>query len=199
MSTFHALFMAGSPDGEDSVLPEYMDFSVTGPKDESNQQKQVIEFYKMLRPSLVIYLRSMGLTRDEADDVIQESFLRLVRHLANSGKEDNLRSWIFRVAHNLSMDLYRADRRNLDCSETALRLANDRSDPAPNPEEKYLQEEEFRRLDAAISKLTAQQRRCILLRAQGLRYREIAAVLGIGVPTVCDLVHRAIVRLAGDL
>jgi RNA polymerase sigma-70 factor (ECF subfamily) len=141
----------------------------------------------------------MGLTRDESEDVIQESFLRLVRHLVGGGKEDNLRSWIFRVAHNLSIDLYRADKRNLDSGETAQRILSERHDPAPNPEERYLQEEEFRRLDAAMSKLTAQQRRCILLRAQGLRYREIAQVLGIGVPTVCDLVHRAIVRLAGEL
>lgn len=113
--------------------------------------------------------------------------------------DDNLRSWIYRVAHNLSVDLYRADRRNLDASEESLRCAREQIDPAPNPEEKYLQEEEFRRCDAAISTLTPQQRRCILLRAQGLRYREIADVLGIGIPTVCDLVHRAIVRLAGVL
>lgn len=190
---------AGVPGGGDSVVRRYMDLSVTEPNDESSQQKRVIEFYKALKPSLVTYLRSMGLTRDEADDVIQESFLRLVRHLVSGGKEDNLRSWIFRVAHNLSMDVHREERRNVDASDAALQLAGNHSDPAPNPEESYLQEEEFRRLDAAIFRLTLQQRRAVLLRAEGLRYREIAEILGVGVPAVCDLVHRAILRLAREL
>src|SRR5215475_6889326 len=74
-------------------------------------RKRIVELYSEIRPALSGYLYSRGLSQDHTEDIIQETFLRLVRHGANSGADDNLRAWVFRVAHNLSMDLHRAERR----------------------------------------------------------------------------------------
>ena len=57
----------------------------------------------------------------------------------------------------------------------------------------------MRRLDAGIAQLTEPQRQCLYLRAQGLRYREIAVVLGISVSSAAELLQRAVVKLNGEL
>jgi RNA polymerase sigma-70 factor (ECF subfamily) len=59
-----------------------------------------------------------------------------------------------------------------------------------------LEKEKFRRLANAMRLLTELERECLLLRAGGLRYREIGDVLGIATSTVGDTVERAIKKLA---
>src|ERR1700733_6670819 len=56
--------------------------------------------YSELRKPLLRYLVCLGLSMDEAQDVVQEAFLSLHRHLTAGGAKENIRSWLFRVAHN---------------------------------------------------------------------------------------------------
>src|ERR1700719_5258858 len=56
--------------------------------------------YRELRKPLLRYLVCLGLTSDEAQDVVQDAFLSLQRHLASDGTQENIRGWLFRVAHN---------------------------------------------------------------------------------------------------
>src|SRR5208282_3184176 len=56
--------------------------------------------YRELRKPLLRYLVCLGLSSDEAQDVAQDAFLSLHRHLSAGGSEQNIRSWLFRVAHN---------------------------------------------------------------------------------------------------
>ena len=78
---------------------------------ERDRQGKVMELYEAWHLSLFRYLRTLGLHRERAEDVVQETFLRLTGHLARGGAETNLRSWIFQVAFNLTMDGHRVDRR----------------------------------------------------------------------------------------
>ena len=64
------------------------------------------------------------------------------------------------------------------------------------PEKAILEKEKFRRLRAAVGLLAESERECLLLRAGGLRYREIGDVLGLATSTVADTVERAIKKLA---
>jgi RNA polymerase sigma-70 factor (ECF subfamily) len=160
----------------------------------------IVALYDELRPSLYGYLICLGLTSYEADDVIQEAFLGLFQHLEAGGKDDNLRGWVFRVAHNLSRNLQKRERRLVSDTETdGEHLVLERPDTALNPEDQYVWKEHLRRLEAAIGHLTEQQCQCLYLRAEGLRYREIAHVLGIGVSRVPQLLQRAIVRITDEL
>ena len=130
---------------------------------------------------------------DEAQDVVQDAFLSLQRHLASDGKQGNIRGWLFRVAHNQARNrqtsYYRRFSEPLDGEMDFL--ADDAT-----PEQRVLEKEKFRRLAAAIRLLTESERECLLLRAGGLRYREIGEVLGMAVSTVGDTVERAIKKLA---
>jgi RNA polymerase sigma-70 factor (ECF subfamily) len=150
---------------------------------EINPWKQGLELYDQLRPSLLAYLHNLGLSRENGEDVLQETFVRLVEHIRSKTADDNLRGWIYRVAYNLSMDIHRMERRyppcSLDWMDALEPSCREPVDPAPGPEERVIQGEDSHRLKSAVLTLTLQQRNCVLLRAKGLRYTEIAATLGI--------------------
>lgn len=61
---------------------------------------ETTHLYRELRKPLLRYLACLGLSADEAQDVVQDAFLSLHKHLAAGGSQENIRSWIFRVAHN---------------------------------------------------------------------------------------------------
>src|SRR5215471_19708019 len=63
---------------------------------------EVAVLYRELRKPLLRYLVCLGLSGDEAQDVVQDTFLGLQRHMNAGGEEDNIRGWLFRVAHNLA-------------------------------------------------------------------------------------------------
>jgi RNA polymerase sigma-70 factor (ECF subfamily) len=156
-------------------------------------QREATILYNELRKPLLRYLASIGLSRDEAQDVVQDAFVALERHLAAGGSDHNLRSWLYRVAHNEARNRQKSySRRFAVPLEGAVDAVADRA----TPEQAVLQKEKFRQLVAAVRLLSVEERECLLLRSEGLRYREIAEVLGMATSTVGDIVERAIRKLA---
>src|ERR1700692_3735849 len=149
--------------------------------------------YCDLRKPLLRYLVCLGLSSDEAQDVVQDAFLSLQRHLASDRKQENIRGWLFRVAHNQARNRQTSYHRRF--SEPLDGEMDFLADDA-TPEQRVLEKEKFRRIAAAIRLLTLSERECLLLRAGGLRYRQIGEVLGMAVSTVGDTVERAIKKLA---
>ena len=149
--------------------------------------------YRELRKPLLRYLVCLGLSSDEAQDVVQDAFLILHRHLASGGSQENLRGWLFRVAHNQARNRQNRYDRNFSA---AHQMEIDAASHEGTPERAVLEKEKFERLGKAIRLLSASERECLLLRASGLRYREIGEVLGIATSTVSDTVDRAVKKLA---
>ena len=149
--------------------------------------------YRELRKPLLRYLVCLGLTSDEAQDVVQDAFLSLHRHLSSGGSRENIRSWLFRVAHNGARN-----RQNRYDRRFSAPMDPDVDGPADEktPERAVLEKEKFLRLERAMEQLTPLEKECVLLRAEGLRYREIGEVLGMATSTVGDTVDRAIRKLA---
>ena len=154
---------------------------------------EVTALYRELRKPLLRYLACLGLTSDEAQDVVQDTFLSLQRHLASGGDQENIRGWVFRVAHNLARNRQTSYHRRY--GET-LDGGKDFPAQVATPEQVVLEKEKLRRFAAAIHLLAKSERECLLLRAAGLRYREIGEVLGIATSTVGDTVERAMKKLA---
>lgn len=153
-------------------------------------------WFDELRVPVYRYLVCNGLVSADAEEVVQETFLRLYCHLTSRGNRANLRGWIFEVARNAARDR----RKSAGWQRTvALDPAAGIADPGAGPEDEAIRQERGRRLQAAIERLSAPQRECILLRISGLRYREIAEVLGINVASVGELVARATARLSEDV
>jgi RNA polymerase sigma-70 factor (ECF subfamily) len=153
---------------------------------------EVTTLYRELREPLLRYLVCLGLSGDEAQDVVQDTFLNLHRHLASGGSQANIRGWVFRVAHNLARNrqgsYHRRFGESLDAEFEAVL-------DETTPERLVLEKEKFKRLGKAIALLTDSERECLLLRAAGLRYREISEALEIPTSTVGDTVERAIKKL----
>jgi RNA polymerase sigma-70 factor, ECF subfamily len=154
---------------------------------------QASTLYRELRKPLLRYLVCLGLSADEAQDVAQDAFLSLHRHLASGGPQQNIRGWLFRVAHNAARNRQqRYERRFVTPLEDGYDLAGEEA----SPERVFFDKEKFGRLRKAIRLLTESELECLLLRAGGLRYREIGEVLGLSTSTVADTVERAVRKLA---
>jgi len=159
----------------------------------ADSSSEVTALYRELRKPLLRYLVCLGLSSDEAQDVVQDSFVSLQHHLAAGGTQDNIRGWLFRVAHNQARNRQTSyHRRFADPLDSEMDfVAGDAT-----PEKAILEKEKFRRLRAAVGLLPESERECLLLRAGGLRYREIGDVLGLATSTVADTVERAVKKLA---
>jgi RNA polymerase sigma-70 factor (ECF subfamily) len=105
---------------------------------------------------------------------------------------------LFRVAHNLASRRRHRLRRAAEAGSDAI--AWDRSiDPAPNPEDLAAQNQTRQRLLAIVAALPEQDRRCLFLRASGLRYREIADVLDMSLGAISLSLSRTLARIARSL
>jgi RNA polymerase sigma-70 factor (ECF subfamily) len=156
------------------------------------REGEATALYRELRKPLVRYLVCLGLSGDEAQDVVQDAFVSLQGHLAAGGSQENIRSWLYRVAHNHARNLQTSYDRRFSAPLGEV----DTMSHEATPERAVLEKEKFRRLGKAIRLLSVWERECLLLRGGGLRYREIGEVLGIPTSTVGDTVERAIKKLA---
>jgi len=155
-----------------------------------DRESEVVALFDLLREPLVRYLLSLGLAVQDGEEIVQEAFLALFEHLGRGGSRENLRGWLFRVAHNLG--LKRA--RRLKKWERASEL-EPAADPAPNPEQQAADVQRQRQIMAILRALPQQDRQCLSLRAEGLRYREIAEVLGISLGSVAMSISRSLARM----
>jgi RNA polymerase sigma-70 factor (ECF subfamily) len=158
-------------------------------------EQEVIDLFDQMRNPVFRYVLSFGLPANDAEDLIQEVFLALFRHLQLGRSRSNLRGWVFRVAHNLSLKRRFANQKLRHREETGDGVADVTFDPAPSAEEQLLIREREMSLRAVLRALPEQDQHCLRLRAEGLRYREIAEVLGISLGAVSISLTRSLTRL----
>jgi RNA polymerase sigma-70 factor (ECF subfamily) len=145
--------------------------------------------YDLHRPRIHGWLLRM--TRDPAiaEELLQETFLRLARHANRLRPDTNLRAWLFTVARNLE----RSRRRWawLDSSRLLAFMDQPRAS-APTPEDLAGASEAQRRLDAALAALSPTSREVLLLVVyEGLEPAEAAGVLAIRVDALRQRLARA--------
>ena len=161
-------------------------------------EQKVVRVYESLRSPVYQYLATIVGDLSWAEDITQETFLRLFVYWTNHGTiaDDRVRSWVFRVAHNLAVDRIRNSRfvSGFDSEAAMLQLP----DSGHNPEETLLEQERFDFIRNRLACLSKQEQRCLYLRAEGFRYREIAEILSITSSSVAEFLRRAIRKLMRD-
>ena len=164
-------------------------------------EQEVIRAYESLRRPVRLYLAAVLDDASEAEDICQEAFLRLFVYCSDRGMvaPERMRSWVFRVGHNLAIDRIRARkfRREPD-GDNPLPALLDLPDASRTPEEVLLERERFEAIQKGLVRLSSQERHCLYLRAEGFRYREIAEVLGITNSSVAEFLRRALRKLMRD-
>lgn len=158
-------------------------------------EAEVVLWFDQLRDRLLRYIIAIGLTIPEGEEVIQETFLSLFRHLQADKSRRNLHGWLFRVAHNLALKQLQRSRRGPELRANDAAIGHDAVDPSPSPEDQVVSAQAQQRLLSVIDALPEQDRRCLFLRAEGLRYREIAGVLDISLGAVSLSLSRSLARL----
>lgn len=157
--------------------------------------KEVMVLFDEFRQPLLRYSLSLGLSIHDAEEVIQEVFLALFKHLHLGRSRRNLRGWLFRVTHNLALKQRLANQTLLQRRAGDERAAEEHVDPAPGPEEQTSAAQRRVRLLAVVKALPENDQACLRLRAEGLRYREIASVLGMSLGAVSISLTRSLARL----
>ena len=151
-------------------------------------EQEVVSLFDQLRDRLFRYLLSLGLSIPDGEEIIQEVFLALFRHLQRGRPRHNLRAWVFQVAHNLA--LKERNRQN----RLEYREPSGLVDRELNPEDQLAQNQRHVRLQAVLRALPEQDRRCLALRAEGLTYREIAQILDLSLGAVSISLARSLAR-----
>lgn len=143
------------------------------------------------------YLRN----EEDAQDAVQESFIKLYRHLASFNFNSKFDTWFYRIVVNVCNDILRKRKVQQDTFHP-LEYAGDREyhpeikDKLPTPEERALIEEERRLLLNCIDKLADDHREMIVLRdMNGFSYEEIAEIADCSIGTVKSRISRARMRL----
>jgi RNA polymerase sigma factor (sigma-70 family) len=139
-----------------------------------------------------VFRTARAVVRDSAlaEDVTQEVFLRLYRNLNSTPGEDLLRAWLLRVTLNVARNTLRGQSRSMTRDNEYQKSTAENGFFAEAPEQDYerrLAIEEARR---ALAKIKEPMRSCLLLKQQGLSYREIATTLSLKETNVGSLVAR---------
>ena len=141
------------------------------------------------RQRLFAYTRQMLPGRQDAEDALQDIFVRAYAGLRANHRELALRAWLYRVAHNRCIDELR---RPAPPPPEVMHLLRA---PVHDPIAEADQRESLRRLIADVRRLPDQQRSALLMRELGgMSYADLSAALGVTVPAVKSLLVRA--RLA---
>nr|WP_240979011.1 sigma-70 family RNA polymerase sigma factor [Longimicrobium terrae] len=151
------------------------------------------------RPVFSIIYRMIR-DREQAEDLAQETFVRVFNHIDRYDPKYKFSSWIFKIATNLTIDHIRRKElntvsidgsRNATTAEQIEATAITIISPDENPEELLEAKELGEEIEEAIGRLRPEYRAAILLRhVEGREYQEIAEIMALPLGTVKTYIHR---------
>lgn len=144
---------------------------------------------------LVTHVRGKVGSANDAEDIVQETWLRAADKVGSGQAIRNIRAYLYRIAGNLSVDYLRrrSVRRHLEAASIEDGAAEAIACPSPNAEQALLAREWQARFEAALARLPVRARRVLLLsRVEGWSYPRIAGHLGISLRTVSNDMEKAL-------
>jgi RNA polymerase sigma-70 factor, ECF subfamily len=157
------------------------------------------------RHSRAVFRLAFRMTGNETDaeDIVQETFLRAYRELARYESRSSFGTWLYRIATNCSLDLIRTRRFRGELPQAE----GDASDPmeavpssAPDPHRLAASREQGERVAEAMTQLSSQERVAFVLRHfEGLSIDQIGGVLGVGDNAAKHSIFRAVRKLRAAL
>ena len=141
-----------------------------------------------------LYATALRLTRNEADaqDLVQDTYLRAFRSAGQFETGTNLRGWMFTILHNTFLNERRDRGRSpIEADSEAVEQAPDDRQDSGNPEERLLRETMDPDLQAALDSLPPAFREAVWLRdVEQFSYEEIAGIVGVPIGTVMSRISR---------
>jgi len=154
-----------------------------------------------LRHLDALYRTALRMTRSEADaeDLVQETYIRAFRFRDQFTLGTNMKAWLFRILTNTFINTYRrktaqpevTDLDGIDEFSLYRRMADDRAaSSSPDPEAELLKTVVDTEVTDALEELPERFRTTVLLDVEGFSYKEIAEMLSIPIGTVMSRLHR---------
>jgi RNA polymerase sigma-70 factor (ECF subfamily) len=157
------------------------------------------ELFERYSPAVFGYLHRMSEDRHLAEDLTSETFYRAMRAVDGFRGDASMKTWLLRIARNLYLNRKRRDERSQSLDDLEGRGVPIAA-REPDPETRFIREEENERVRRALRALDEHDRSILLLAAEDeLSCREIAVVLEISLSAVKTRLFRARRRLAGLL
>lgn len=165
---------------------------------------QLVEKYEQRVYNLA---RKMMRDQQDAEDVLQETFISVYRNLGNFHSDSSFSTWLYRIATNASLMKLRSRKppplsldEPVESGDGANTLPHEIVDWGITPEQALLSGETRAQMDAAIANLPESLRAVFVLRdIEGLSVQETADVLDISIPNVKTRLHRARLLLRENL
>jgi RNA polymerase sigma-70 factor (ECF subfamily) len=153
-------------------------------------------------------LRIVG-TAEEAEEVVQDTFMKMHQNIASFKVRSSLAAWLFRIAHNVCMDKLRSRQRRKvfqiwtfdpqstgGNSEEGMHVVINAADPSPNPSEELAANEQEEVIERSLRALPETQRTVVVLHdIEGFSYQEISEIIGASIGTVRSRLHYGRLKL----
>jgi len=173
----------------------------------ASEAAAVDRLYEKHKADVYRFARHLAGTPADAEDLVQEVWVRVVRHRDEITDARDMKAWLFTITANLHRDALRkarvrrllllAPRREAGPEADAAAAA---PDAGPGPADLAEQSEAGRALDRALAGLPERQRSVFVLKmVEGYKHEEIGGILGVPVNTVKTLLFRAVQRLRTEL
>lgn len=177
---------------------------------EEGEDGKRLVFYKY-QSRIQRFFEKKGISPEEAQDLTQETFLRVFRSEARLENREEMEAWLFQIARNVRANALRAQgtlkraASVVSLDEPSLKgESRDAANPGPLSDEpdalaSAITREQLRALQGALAELSEQMRQCVRLRLTGRKYKEIAQIMRISIETVKSHLHHAKKRLRSML
>lgn len=152
-------------------------------EDKSFVNPEFENIFTEIGPTIFRYLRRLLDSPVHAEDLLQETFMKLHLQMVSGAKIQNVRAWLFRVATNLARDKYR--------SELRSQVQNPLWPPPSNVIDLHARIEGCQVVHRVLRQISPRMRQILLLSSEGFSYREIAEVTGVELSYVGVLLQRA--------
>lgn len=165
---------------------------------EGDSLKAFNDLYDLLYESLFMFGLKIIKRRDITEEVVADVFTNFWMHRKGNTRVDNVITYLYIATRNRSLNELEKERRRTSVSldDVEVEIAEYRY----NPETEYISAEEVEKINRAMDQLPPRCKMVLVLtREQGLKYREVAEVMGISEKTVENLVSRALKKMAETL
>ena len=159
-------------------------------REKPDVEKVVENLYLNLRPALLSYVYYLVSSTAEAEDLIQIAFLQFFDQLEQNKEIHNPRAWLYRVVHNLAIEGFRRTGSREKLFQQWLSDKNETS--YESAEDEMIRREQIER---SLQILNERERHCLMLRAEGLSYQEIADILEISAKSVSVYLARGLKKI----
>lgn len=147
-------------------------------------------------------------SREDAEDVVQESFVKAYLSLSSFKGQSSFYTWLYRIVRNMTIDVKRKtsrqSKREVDVGDVSFERIQESETlfvkQESGPEEDLMRKEQRKRIVDALSGISEEHRSVIILReVDGLDYQQIADVTGVSKGTIMSRLHYARKKLQGAL